>query len=102
LQDIYGEWHADRTGDLYLAPDRLLFDWRTVISLAALQQLDVYQVGQGNPLLCVTYAGSDGAPQVEGFQVQAAARWAEALVQRLDVPLQIHRGRKRKPDMSDY
>lgn len=101
LQDIYGEWHADHTGDLYLAPDRLLFDWRTVAPLAALQRLDVYQQSHGKALLRVTYTGSDGAPQVEGFQVRAAARWAEALVQRLDVPLQVHRGRKRKPDWSD-
>ncbi|GAB4420318.1 MAG: hypothetical protein Kow00106_16870 [Anaerolineae bacterium] len=102
LQDIYGEWHADRTADLYLAPDRLLFDWRTVTSLAALQRLDVYQVERGNPLLRVTYAGPDGAPQVEGFEVREAGRWAEALTRQMDVPLEVHRGRKRKTDFPAY
>lgn len=96
LQDIYGEWHADRAGTLYLAPDRLLFDWRAVTSLAALQRLDVYQMGWGKTLLRVTYAGADGAPQVEGFAVREAGRWAEALVRQMDVPLEVHRGRKRK------
>ncbi len=95
-QDIYGEWHADRAADLYLAPDRLLFDWRTVTLLAALQRLDVYQTGRDRALLRITYAGPDGAPQVEGFEVRGAERWAEALVRQMDVPLEVHRGRKRK------
>jgi len=98
LQNIYGEWHADRTADLYLAPDRLLFDWRMVAPLTGLQRLDVYQRGRGKTLLRVTYAGPDGASQVEGFEVRGAGRWAEALVRQMDVPLEVHRGRKRKTD----
>lgn len=103
VQDVYGQWSADRQGELYLAPDRLLFDWRIVTPLEALARLDVYpQEGRrGGALLRVTWVGPDGVSQVEGFQVRRASQWAEALQRRADAPVQIFAGRKRKNDGPD-
>lgn len=104
LQDVYGQWSADREGDLYLAPDRLLFDWRMVMPLTALERLDVYRLPgswRGALVLRVTGAAPDGTAQVEGFQVRQAERWAAALAQRAAVPVQIHAGRKRKEGWLD-
>ncbi|MEP0762114.1 MAG: hypothetical protein HRF48_05180, partial [Chloroflexota bacterium] len=59
IQDIYGEWTPEREGALYLAPDRLLFEWREAMPLAAMARLDVYHGGGGRragALLRVEYA----------------------------------------------
>lgn len=99
IQDIYGEWTPEREGALYLAPDRLLFEWREAMPLAAMARLDVYHGGGGRragALLRVEYAAPDGAHQAAGFLVDHAGRWAEAIVRRADLPLAVHEGRKRK------
>lgn len=99
IQDIYGEWTPDREGALYLAPDRLLFEWREAIPLAAMAGLDVYHGSGGRrmgALLRVEYASPDGAHLAAGFLVDHAGRWAEAIVRRADLPLAVHEGRKRK------
>jgi hypothetical protein len=98
IQDIYGEWTPDREGMLYLAPDRLLFEWREAIPLATMARLDVYHSGgrRAEALLRVEYAAPDGAHQVGGFLVDHAGRWAEAIARRADVSLAVHEGRKRK------
>lgn len=99
IQDIYGEWMPDRQGMLYLAPDRLLFEWRDAIPLAAIARLDVYHGSGGrraDALLRVEYAALDGAHLAGGFLVDHAGRWAEAIVRRAEVPLAVHEGRKRK------
>ncbi len=98
-QDIYGEWTPDHEGALYLAPGRLLFEWREAIPLAAMARLDVYRGSEGRragTLLRVEYAGPDGTYQAAGFLVDHAGRWAEAIVRRADLPLVVHEGRKRK------
>ncbi|MCZ7540145.1 MAG: hypothetical protein M5U29_09565 [Anaerolineae bacterium] len=99
IQDIYGEWTPEREGALYLAPDRLLFEWREAIPLATMARLDVYHGGEGRragTLLRVEYAAPDGALQAAGFLVEHAGRWAEAIVRRADLPLAVHEGRKQK------
>lgn len=102
-QNIYGEWHADREGDLYLAPDRLLFNWRDAIPLDAIQRLDVLEQPSANPLaadlLRVEYGtpdDADYATDVAGFLVRRAEKWAETIATHAPQPVDVHTGRKKK------
>ncbi len=102
-QDIYGEWRADREGDLYLAPDRLLFNWRDSIPLDRIQVLDVLEQPSANPLaadlLRVEYTTPDDAVYEThgiGFLVRRADKWADAIAQRAPQSVQIQAGRKKK------
>jgi hypothetical protein len=99
-EDVYGDWTPDREGDLYLAPDRLLFNWRDPILLDGIRRLDVIARRSFNPLapdlLRVEHGTADGKPHVTGFVVRRARRWAEAILRRTDVPLDVHLGRKTK------
>jgi hypothetical protein len=100
VEDVYGDWTSDREGDLYLAPDRLLFNWRDSILLDDIRRLDVIARRSLNPLapdlLRVEHEATDGEPRVTGFVVRRARRWAEAILRRTDVPLDVHLGRKTK------
>ncbi|MBN1964980.1 MAG: hypothetical protein JW910_10050 [Anaerolineae bacterium] len=105
IEDIYGAWHTDRRDALYLAPDRLLFDWRQPVLLADIRRLDVITRGGwsdlnplGTDLLRIETAGPDGAPQAVGFVVRRARRWAEEIARRTQVPLVVQEGRKKKED----
>lgn len=104
IQDIYGEWQEDREGELYLAPDRLLFSGREPIPLAAIRRLDIFQQASVNPLsadlLRVEYDTPDGDYDFEttGFLVRRADKWAEEIAQRAEAPLTIHAGRKKKAE----
>ncbi len=104
IQDIYGEWQEDREGDLYLAPDRLLFHWRNVIPLIDIQRMDVFQQASANPLaadiLRIEYDTPTGEYENEttGFLVRRADKWAEEIAQRAEAPITIHTGRKRKAE----
>jgi hypothetical protein len=99
-EDVYGDWSPDREGDLYLAPDRLLFNWRDPILLDAIRRLDVIAKRGVNPLapdlLRVEHETPEGEPLVTGFVVRRARRWAEAILRRTEVPLDVHLGRKTK------
>ncbi|MBN1200639.1 MAG: hypothetical protein JXJ20_02165 [Anaerolineae bacterium] len=102
-QDIYGQWEPDRQGSLYLAPDRLLFDWHHSILLAHIQRLDVFSKGglhdllpYATDLLRIETGPPDGEPLVVGFLVRQAQQWAEAIAQKAQAPLVIHQGRKKK------
>ena len=104
VQDVYGDWSMDREGDLYLAPDRLLFAWRSAISLDDIQRLDVISAGgleALNPLsadvLRVEYRTADGEIDAAGFRVRRAARWADAIARRSARRLPVTQGRKKKP-----
>ena len=96
-QDVYGAWHVQARGALYLAPDRLLFREREAIPLAHIRRLDVLR-GEENtrPLLRVEYAQEDGTPAAVGFAVPQAQAWAEAIRARKGAPVPLHQGRKRK------
>lgn len=103
-QDIYGEWFEDRDGDLYLAPDRLLFNWRDAIPLDTITRIDVLHESRGSAgLLRIehdtaheTSDDDEAAFTVTGFVVHAAEDWADALRQRIDEPIPIFAGRKKK------
>jgi hypothetical protein len=66
---------------LYLAPDRLLFEWRNPIRLDQIQQVDAL-TGEASPfdedLLTVGYT-ADGARHVAGFLVREADAWAAVI-----------------------
>lgn len=105
LQDVYGEWSTDREDELYLAPDRLVFAWRSAIALDDIQRLDVIDAGgldALNPLsaglLRVEYRAADGAIETVGFRVRRAAAWADAIAERSASGLPVVQGRKKKPD----
>lgn len=90
------------THQLYLAPDRLLYDWRHAIPLAQIQRVDVYarrDLSADNPfddpLLRIEYE-RDGAAQIAGFLVEHAGDWAGILEHRLDVPVTHHAIHKRE------
>jgi hypothetical protein len=91
-QDIYGQWHADRKVTLYLAPDRLLCDWRDAILLAQVRGVAVVaRVGlnlANAALLRIEY--SDSPPQTIGFEMpfSRAEEWGRALAEQA--------GRKKK------
>lgn len=102
MQDVYGEWAEDRAGILYLAPDRLLFNWRDVIPLDAITRIDVlHQAGEAAGLLRIEHKSPDdtseaGKLAVTGFLVHQADAWADALRQRIDAPIPVFTGRKKK------
>ncbi|NDJ78132.1 MAG: hypothetical protein GYB65_17930 [Chloroflexi bacterium] len=95
FQDMHGQWQPEYDADLYLAPDRLLFDWRDPVVLASMLRLDVYPRGE---LLRIEYEAESGDPAVVGFAVRGAEDWAAAIARRTAAPLAIHSGRKRKDD----
>jgi hypothetical protein len=105
-QDIYGQWEAERTAELYLAPDRLVFGWRTAVFLNQIRRLDVLPRSGvlaainpfGEDLLRVEYQGADGSPQTAGFVLRGAEGWGDAIASRTRVPLNIHAGRKKKDE----
>jgi hypothetical protein len=122
-QDVYGHWHPaphpgyprGRPGDplpvwvslrdpLYLAPDRLLYDYRSPIHLSRIRRVDLYEKGgihRFNPfneeLLRIEY-NEGGQQRVVGFLVRWGRAWAKTLHHRTNVPMQIHEGRKKKKE----
>lgn len=97
-EDVYGEWHAERAGTLYLAPDRLLFDWRDAIALDTIEQIGVVERapharGSG-ALVRVQHTVGDDAFDVVGFAVPQAGAWATAIAARASGRLTV--GRKEK------
>ena len=86
-QDVYGDWTAERDGDLYLAPDRLIFDWRDAIPLATIRRIDVLTQGTwrdrlpaAEGLLRIEHAAPDAESfDVTGFVARRAEAWAAAL-----------------------
>lgn len=107
-QDIYGAWHPDFPGDLYLAGDRLLFAWQDAIMFEDIQALALYcnqfprEVLSSNlfhpNLLCITHKTGDGERKTAGFAIDpwGAKEWANALQMRSGVTLEIAQGRKIK------
>lgn len=102
-QDVYGDWSPDRDGVLYLAPDRLLFNWRDAIPLDTIERLDVLTRGTwhdrlplAEALLRVERTAPDGARAVTGFVLRRADDWASAIQQRISAPIAVQAGRKKK------
>jgi len=103
-EDVYGEWHAEREDQLYLAPDRLLFGWRDAIALAQIEQVSVLERAPGSrdhgEVLRLAVALDEETYDVIGFGVAEAAAWADAIVRRAGGALEI--GRKTKPPESEF
>lgn len=100
-EDLYGEWHAEREDQLYLAPDRLLFGWRDAIALDRIEQVSVLErapraQGRGAVLRLVARV-DDETYEVVGFGVARAGAWADALVRRAGGALAVGR-KKKSPD----
>ena len=103
-QDIYGQWNYQARGTAYLAPDRLLIDWMTALRFADLRTI---AVGPARGLSQVTarllrlsYRHDDGSLAGLGLQMDLAyaARWADAISSRTDIPVQVYDGRKGKDE----
>lgn len=100
-EDVYGEWHADREDQLYLAPDRLLFGWRDAIPLENVEEISVLaraprEQGRG-AVLRVAARIDDETFDVAGFGVARAEAWADAMVRRAGGALTVGR-MKKAPD----
>ncbi len=101
-QDLYGTWHAELKGALYVAPRWLIFGQREAIPLARIRRLDVLRgERRARPLLRVEHERADGTVTVVGFAVPRAQAWAEAIRARMQTPAPLHHGRKRKPPPAD-
>jgi hypothetical protein len=108
-QDIYGEWHEEEYGQLFLAPDRLLFArldrWGTSIFLAQIREVGAFSRGgvlnSLNPfaedLLRIEYQPTPGGkPAVIGFLVRGAGDWADAIQDHSPARIVVHAGLKKK------
>jgi hypothetical protein len=121
-QDIYGQWQTAASdgvawslaaqpsvmdfgglsGQLYLSPDRLIYNGKPIIHLVQIRQVELYEQGglhKLNPfneeLLRIEY-DQDDQHHVTGFLVRSGRKWAEALALRLNIPVEVHEGRKKK------
>jgi hypothetical protein len=97
-----GSERSGLDGQLYLAPDRLVYDGYTLIHLSQIRRIDLFEQGglqKFNPfneeLLRIEY-DQDGKHQAAGFLIRSGKVWAEALQARLNIPVEIHEGRKKK------
>jgi hypothetical protein len=104
VQDVAGNWQRltphndDLVHTLYLAPDRLLYDWQNPLLLADIRRVDMHAKGRLNPfpenLLKIESAAENGESRVTGFLVPNAGDWAGVIEQRIDVPVVYHAGRQ--------
>jgi hypothetical protein len=103
-QNLLGQWERDHTVSLYLAPDRLLADWRSAVPLDAIRGLAVLPATglQFNDaaLLRISHTDPDGRPQTVGFELSSsqAQAWAEILSRRTGISIDYESGRKKKED----
>jgi hypothetical protein len=100
-QNIYGHWVPDHTVRLYLIPDHVLADWRTVVRFDQIQGLAVLPSGglspAGSALLSIHYTADDGRPRGVGFALgwSKAFVWAAMLEERTGVEVdQVERKKK--------
>jgi hypothetical protein len=83
------EWQGVDQGDLYLAPDRLLFNWDDPILYSSVQRVETISTvswGCLSPFshgsFRIDYSDTDGTAQTVGFQVFHSDEWAEQLRSR--------------------
>jgi hypothetical protein len=97
-QDVYGEWHEEDSGDLYLAPDRIIYGWQVLLLFSAIRRIAVVEHGGLNPfaqnLVRIDY--EDTQMRTLGFLMRGAEEWAEMLSRVIDVPVESQSGRKKK------
>ncbi len=103
-QDIYGDWDPVREGDLYLAPDRVIFNWQDAIALETIARIDVLRQGtwrdrlpDAEGLLRIEHTtGADDAHAVTGYVVRRAGEWAAAIQRHIRAPIPVQIGRKKR------
>lgn len=102
-QDIYGQWEGTVRRPLYLAPDRLLFDFRHAIHLRNLRTIEVVtrehkliSLPGSESLLRLTYLDHTGNQQMIAYLLRYAPAMAEALSVRSGIPFSSSDGRKKK------
>jgi hypothetical protein len=101
-QDVYGVWWPGEDCRIYLAPDRLLYDWHTSILLDHIRELTLMPVPKThwpvNKLLRITYLREGEGLQTVGYVLppDQAEQWGATLRERTQVPLEIVEGRKKK------
>jgi hypothetical protein len=83
LDDPPPEWDS-YSNTLYLAPDRLLYDWEHPILVSDILSVEVYPQGHAlNPftedLLQIVHTTAPGLTQSAGFLVRDAADWADEI-----------------------
>ncbi len=82
---------------LYLAPDRLLYDWQHAIPLDTIRRIDMHAAGKLNPfsenLLKIEHT-ADGEPRVTGFLLPNVGDWAGIIEQHISAPVIYHAGRQ--------
>ncbi|WP_119067836.1 hypothetical protein [Aggregatilinea lenta] len=103
-QDIYGQWNYQTRGTAYLAPDRLLIGWKTVLRVADLRTITLGPA-RGLSLttawlLRLSYRHGDGSLGGLGLQMdrKEASTWADAMSSRTGVLVQVYDGRKGKDE----
>jgi hypothetical protein len=100
-QNIYGQWERGYTMKLYLMEDRLLADWRTVVTLDQIRGLAVLPSAglslTHSALLSVHYTMADNRLHAVGFAMdgEKAGEWARVLQTRTGIEPE-YGGRKQK------
>ncbi len=103
-QNIYGHWEPDHTVRLYLIPEHLLADWRTVVRFDQIGGLAVLPSGGLSPvdsaLLSIRYTSGDGRPCGVGFALgwDKAHEWANMLEKRTGIELESIERKKKVSD----
>jgi hypothetical protein len=96
-QDVYGQWHEAQKGELYIAPDRLVFNWRSLILFEQIRQVGLIDRGGLNPfskdLVRIEYE-DQGQTRVIGFLLHMADDWANTFYLYSGIPVSM--GRKKK------
>jgi hypothetical protein len=102
-QDIYGGWEHVRDGALYLAPDRVIFNWRDALPLDTIERLDVLHQGtwrdylpDAEGLLRIEHVTEDDTRTATGYVVRRADEWAAAIQRHIRTPVPVQMGRKKK------
>ncbi len=103
-QNIYGHWEPDHTVRLYLIPEHLLADWRTVVRFDQIGGLAVLPSGGLSPvdsaLLSIRYTSDDGRPCGVGFALgwDKVYTWANLLEKRTGIELESIERKKKVSD----
>jgi hypothetical protein len=93
-QDVYGEWHTEQTGEIYLAPNHLVFDWQIVTPLSAVRRIEIRK--RTNPLAKDMIRLECDQQNTFGLVLHEGGDLAEALERLTNIQVEDHVGRKKK------
>jgi hypothetical protein len=97
-QNIYGQWSKRKKKVvLYLAPDRLLFNWQSWIELQDIQRLALLPDNS----IKINYRSPKGGLRMVGLELKhdQAILWADYLERATGIAVENLAGRKKKSDM---